>query len=492
MTRLSLGRKFVLAFVGLSVLFAATFGTLAAYRLRKALLEQVRLRAKGVAEELARDASRFLPTPEGLSEGPISSRLTRRLVAGTVLYAQIARDGEVRFSDGRHALAVPAGPLVRPFTVVERRTRGGTAYLDIFRAVPEYPLERQTYVRIGFPLGEVHSRIRAETERILLASLLMACAGVAAAFALRRAILGPLARMSTVIRLIRRGDYSARVKAEGGDELQLLADEFNTMVSAIEARDRELARVNTALTKANHIKDEFTAAMSHELKTPLHAVRAYAQLLLEEIDGPVNPAQRKDLEALLAAGDHLLHLIEGILRYSALEAGGIRPQTGRVDAGAVIEQACQNVAHLVRQKGLTVEVAGTVIVEADETMLRQILINLLHNAVKYTERGKITVTAAIRGGLAVFEVTDTGTGIPKGHEHEVFEPFQRAGHPARRAVDGIGLGLAVVKRYVELHGGRVWFERAAGGGTRFTFTLPAPTTPPSTAPAPTAPPGDGE
>jgi len=476
-TRLSLGGKFVLAFVGLSVLFAATFGTLAAYRLQRALLEQVRLRAKGVAEELARDASRFLPTPEGLSEAPTSSRLTRRLVAGTVLYAQIIRDGEVRFTDGRYALAVPTGPLVRPFAVEERRTRGGTAYLDIFRAVPDYPLERQTYVRIGFPLADVHSRIRAETERILLASLLMAGGGVAAAFALRRAILGPLARMNTVIRLIRRGDYSARVEAGGGDELQLLADELNTMASAIETRDRELARVNVALRKANQIKDEFTAAMSHELKTPLHAVRAYAQLLLEEIDGPITLAQRKDLEALLAAGDHLLHLIEGILRYSALEAGGIQPQAGRVDAAAVIEQACRNVAHLVRQKGLTVEVAGTATVAADETMLRQILINLLHNAVKYTEQGKITVTAANRNGLAVFEVTDTGTGIPKGHEHEVFEPFQRAGHPARREIDGIGLGLAVVKRYVELHGGRVWFERAAGGGTRFTFTLPAFTVP---------------
>lgn len=473
MIRLSLGSKFFLAFVGLSVLFAATFGALAAYRLRSALLEQVRLRAKGVAEELARDASRFLPTPEGLSEGPTSSRLTRRLVAGTVLYAQIVRDGEVRFTDGRHALVVPAGPLTRPFVVEERRTRGGTAYLDIRRAVPDFPLDRQTYVRIGFPLAEAHARIREETERIIMASLLMATAGVAAAFVLRRAILGPLGRMNAAIRLIRRGDYSARVATGTRDELQLLADEFNTMACAIEARDRELARVNEALQKANRVKDEFTAAMSHELKTPLHAVRAYAQLLLEEIDGPITEAQRRDLEAQLAAGDHLLHLIEGILRYSALEAGGIQPQVGRVEAAAVIEQARQNVAHLARQKGLEVTTGGRATVLADETMLRQILINLLHNAVKYTEQGKVTVTAAHRDGWVVFEVTDTGGGIPKGHEHEVFEPFQRAPHPARREIDGIGLGLAVVKRYVELHGGQVWFERAPGGGTRFVFTMPS-------------------
>ncbi len=471
--RLSLGRKFVLAFVGLAVLFAATFGTLAAYRLRRALLEQVRLRAKGVAEELARDASRFLPTPEGLSEEPTSSRITRRLVAGTVLYAQIVRDGRVRFTDGRYALAVPAEPLTRPFVVVERRTRGGTAYLDIRRAVPDYPLDRQTYVRIGFPLAEVHARIRTETERIALASMLMAACGVGAAFVLRRAILGPLARTVAAIRLMRQGDYSARVPESGGDELALLAGEFNAMASAIETRDQELARVNEALRRANRVKDEFTAAMSHELKTPLHAVRAYAQLLLEEIDGPLTEAQRQDLEAQLEAGDHLLHLIEGILRYSALEAGGIQPGIARVNAAAVIEQACRSIAHLARRKALEVTAEGTATVLADETMLRQILINLLHNAVKYTDQGRISVTVAPKDGQVVFAVTDTGTGIPHGHEHEVFEPFQRAGHPLRREIDGIGLGLAVVRRYVEMHSGRVWFERVPGGGTRFCFTMPA-------------------
>jgi signal transduction histidine kinase len=473
--RFSLRRKFLLAFVGLAVLFAATFGGLAAYRLQQALLEQVRIRAKVVAEELAREASRFLPTPEGQTEIPTSSRLTRRLVAGTVLYAQIYKDGMVRFTDGRSWLVEPAGPLDRPLLVVERITPSGTRYLDIFRAVPDYTLDRQTYVRIGYPLGDVYARIRDEATRIALASAGLVAAGVLAALLLQRAIVGPVERMIGTIREVRRGNYSARVPARASDELRALADEFNAMAQAIQTRDVELARVNQALEKANRIKDEFSAAMSHELKTPLHAIRAYAQLLLEGIDGRLSDAQRQDVESILAAGDHLLHLIEGILRYSALEAGAAVPQIAPVSAAAVIEQARMNVAHLARAKHLpiTTRVDGRVTVRADETMLRQILINLLHNAIKYTNAGEITLTTAAQNGQVIFAVSDTGSGIAAGHEHEVFEPFRRAGHPGRREIDGIGLGLAVAKRYVEQQGGRIWFEPAASGGTTFYVTLPA-------------------
>ncbi|MGQ0568239.1 MAG: ATP-binding protein [Armatimonadota bacterium] len=464
-----------MAFVGLAFLFAATFGAWAVYRLRTALTEQVRIRAKVVAEEFAREASRFIVTPEGQSDAPTSSRLTRRLVAGTVLYAQIVRDGTVRFVDGRTNLAVPTGPLTRPFVLVERYTRSGTPYLDIFRAVPDFTLDRQTYVRIGYPLRDVYAHIRDETIRIALASLLLVLAGVAAALVLQRAMLGPVERTIGAIRHLGRGDYSARVWTRPKDELHVLAEEFNAMAGAIQARDQELARVNEALSKANRVKDQFSAAMSHELKTPLHAMRAYAQLLLEGIDGPITEAQREDLESLLAAGDHLLHLIEGILRYSALEAGENAPQFAPVDAAEVVEQARKNVAHLARSKGLPIatQVSSMLTVQADETMLRQVLINLLHNAIKYTSKGQITLTTAGQNGQVVFAVADTGSGVPQGYDHEVFEPFRRAGHPGRREIDGIGLGLAVAKRYVEQQGGKIWFERGIAGGTTFYFTLPA-------------------
>lgn len=480
--RSSLGGKFVVAFAGLAVLFAATFGGLAAYRLRHALIEQVRIRAKVVAEEFAREASRFIVTPEGQSEVPITSRITRRLVAGTVLYAQIVREGTVRFVDVRPGVGTeipsllesPAPVLTRPFVVEMRRAPSGVPYLELFRAIPEFPLESQTYVRIGFPLADVLARIRSETWVVLIASLTLAAAGVGLAFLLQRAVLGPLDRMIAAIRNMRGGDYSARVEVRSSDELEVLAEEFNTMAGSIEARDRELARVNEDLQKANRVKDAFSAAMSHELKTPLHAVRAYAQLLLEEIDGPLTEAQRLDLEALLGAGDHLLHLIGGILRYSALEAGGAVPQPAAVDVAAVVEQSRKNVAHLARQKGLPIvmRVGGAPHLWADETMVRQILINLLHNAIKYTEEGQITVTAEPHGGEVIFAVADTGPGIAPGHELEVFEPFRRAGHADRKEIDGIGLGLAVAKRYVEMQGGRIWFESAQSTGTTFYVALP--------------------
>jgi signal transduction histidine kinase len=479
-TRISLKVKFVVAFVGLTVLFAATFGVLATRRLREVLLEQVRIRAKVVVEEFAREASRFIVTPEGITETPASSRLTRRLVAGTVLYAQIVRDGKLRFTDGQADLAGSPAFIGQPLVIDERRASDGVPYLDLMRALPEFTLDQQTYVRVGFPLAAVYARIALETRVIALASLGLVAAGVVAAFALQRAILGPVDRMTGAIRRLRGGDYSARVEAQMSDELQLLGEEFNTMASAIEVRDlelarinRELAEVNEALRRANRIKDEFSAAMSHELKTPLHAIRAYAQLVLEGIDGPLTEAQRRDLEAILAAGDHLLHLIEGILRYSALEAGGIVPRLGDVGVAQALEAARQNVEHLARAKGLPIElrVDGVTTVRADETMLRQILINLLHNALKYTARGSITVTTSARNGSITFAVADTGPGIPPEDAAAVFEPFRRAGDAARRDIDGIGLGLAVVKRYVELQGGRIWFE-TGDRGTTFYFTMP--------------------
>ena len=474
MVRFSLKWKFILAFVGLTLLFAGTFGTLATYRLRRALIAQVRLRAKVVAEDFAREASRFIATPEGQTENPLTSRLTRGLVAGTILYAQIVREGQIRFSDGRGDLAPPAGPLQQPFLLVERTTPSGTPFFDIFRAIPEHTLEKQTYVRIGYPLADVYALIRRDTSFVILASLLLIGAGTAAAFVLQRAILGPAERMTAAIRHLRRGDYSARVEARTHDELALLAGEFNAMASAIESHERELAAINEALVKANRIKDDFSAAMSHELKTPLHAIRAYAQLLLEGIDGPVTDAQRRSLESLLAAGDHLLHLIEGILRYSALESGAAAPLVQEVDAAVVVEQARQNVAHLARAKGLPIatRIDPTVPVRADETMLRQILINLLHNAIKYTATGQISVSSSAQNGHVLFAVADTGPGIPPEDAAEVFEPFRRAGDAARRELDGIGLGLAVARRYVELHGGRIWFEHPEEGGTVFCFTMP--------------------
>ncbi|MGQ0548358.1 MAG: ATP-binding protein [Armatimonadota bacterium] len=472
--RLGLKGKFILAFVGLAVAFVTTFGVLATDRLRRVMTEQVRIRAKIVAEEFAREASRFIVTPEGQTDGVASSRPTRRLVAGTVLYAQIVRDGKVQFSDGRADLAVPMEPLTTPLLVIERRGAAGTPYLDIVRAIPEHPLERQTYVRVGFPLAGVYAQIRSERNMILMASLLLLGTGILSSLLLQRAILGPLHRMRPAIRHLQSGDYSARVQVDSSDELQEMADEFNAMASAVQSRDQEVARVNAALQKANKIKDEFSAAMSHELKTPLHAVRAYAQLLLEEIDGPLTDAQRKDLESVMAAGDHLLELIEGILRYSALEAGGTSPAIQDVRAREVVEQARQNVAHLARSKGLPITTRGdgAATVRADETMLRQILINLLHNAIKYTSSGQITVTTSAQNGQVLFAVADTGPGIAPEDQPEIFQPFRRAGDPTRRDVDGIGLGLAVVKRYVELQGGRIWFESAARRGTTFYFTLP--------------------
>jgi signal transduction histidine kinase len=270
-----------------------------------------------------------------------------------------------------------------------------------------------------------------------------------------------------------RRDRRARAPVRGSDELALLAEEFNKMADTIAERDERLERMNRKLLEANRVKSEFLAMMGHELKTPLHAVRGFSQLLLEEIDGPLTPKQREDIEAVLASGDHLLELIDNILRFSKLEAGEERLHLEEVEPAGLVAEVVQSFERFARERGLQLESeVDPFKIQADRTKLRQVLMNLVSNAIKYTERGEIKVTAEARDGEALFAVEDTGPGIPPEYRERIFEPFTQVDSSDSREAMGIGLGLTIVKKYVELHGGRVWLKSEPGKGSRFYFTIP--------------------
>ncbi|MFQ6117323.1 MAG: sensor histidine kinase, partial [Candidatus Bipolaricaulia bacterium] len=301
-----------------------------------------------------------------------------------------------------------------------------------------------------------------------------ALAGVLVAFLFYQMILGPVEGLSDSVKRFRR-DRRARAAVRGSDELALLAEEFNKMADTIAERDERLEQINKKLLEANRVKSEFLAMMGHELKTPLHAIRGFSQLLLEEIDGPLTPKQREDITAVLASGDHLLELIDNILRFSKLEAGEERLHLEEVEPAELVAEVVQSFARFARERGLRLESeADPFMIRADRTKLKQILMNLVSNALKYTKQGEIRVTAAARDGEALFTVADSGPGIPRAYREKVFEPFTQLDSSDSREVTGIGLGLAIVKKYVELHGGRVWVESEPGQGSRFYFTIPYP------------------
>jgi signal transduction histidine kinase len=227
---------------------------------------------------------------------------------------------------------------------------------------------------------------------------------------------------------------------------------------------------------ANRHKSEFLANMSHELRTPLNAVIGFSEVLLERMFGEVNPKQEEYLNDILSSGKHLLSLINDILDLSKIEAGRMELEAQAFD----LPSALDNALTLIRERaarhsiGLEVHVDPAIgQVVADERKIKQVLLNLLSNAVKFTpEGGKITMSAALNGDLVAVSVADTGIGIAAEDQEAVFEEFRQVGDDYARKREGTGLGLALARRLVELHGGVLSLESELGKGSTFTFTIP--------------------
>jgi signal transduction histidine kinase len=236
------------------------------------------------------------------------------------------------------------------------------------------------------------------------------------------------------------------------------------------------AQLYQAAVAANDAKSTFLASMSHELRTPLTAIIGYEELLADGITGPVTESQRQQLGRIKASATHLLGLIDEILTFSRVEAGSERAQMDVVEVRTVLEDAAALVAPLVDDRGLllTVELPDRPqSVCTDAQKLRQILVNLLSNATKFTERGGITLSASRARRQMLFHVRDTGIGIPQQHLQQIFEPFWQVDQRANRRVGGTGLGLTVSRRLAQLIGGDLTVESRVGGGSTFTLQIPA-------------------
>ncbi len=243
----------------------------------------------------------------------------------------------------------------------------------------------------------------------------------------------------------------------------------NTDVQSLrEARD--------AAEAANRAKSDFLAVMSHELRTPLNAIGGYAELLELGIRGPINDAQRHDLERIRASQQHLLGLISGVLDMSRIEAGRVAYDLEPTPVAPYLEEIIGLVAPLAATKTLSLEhEAGApgLAVLADREKLRQILLNLLSNAIRHTPpKGRITIAAEERGDVVALVTRDTGAGIPADALERIFEPFVQLDRSLTRVREGIGLGLSISRDLARGMGGEIDVESAPGEGACFTLTLP--------------------
>jgi signal transduction histidine kinase len=223
------------------------------------------------------------------------------------------------------------------------------------------------------------------------------------------------------------------------------------------------------------VKSKFLANMSHELRTPLNAILGYTELILDKIYGEVPEKIQEVLERLGKNGRHLLNLINAVLDFSKIEAGQLNLSLNEYSMKEVVQTVLTSVEALAMEKNLDLKVTISENVTkgmGDEQRIVQVLLNLIGNAIKFTDEGEVRVEVTVSDETFLVSVLDTGPGLSEADQRMIFEEFHQADGSSTRKKGGTGLGLAIAKRIVEMHGGRLWVESTLGKGSTFYFTLP--------------------
>lgn len=340
------------------------------------------------------------------------------------------------------------------------------------------------------PLGEAYERLYASllrTSTLVLLGLGMAL--LAAAYVARR-VVRPLHTLQRGVERIGKGDLDFRLQIATGDEIQTLAEEFNKMAAAlrdayanledkVRERTQELMIANERLKELDKLKSLFLSNVSHELRTPLTAIGGLVDNMIDGLTGPLNGKQTRYMTGIKDSTERLARLIRDLLDLSVIETGRSELKPARFSLRSLIHEVVETLKPLAVEKGISVEIArtnGDATAWADRDKITQVLTNLIVNAVKFSPAGgslKLGMAPANDGGLLEVSVSDTGPGIPPAEVERIFHEFYQISQPGREKTLGVGLGLAISKKLVEMHGGKIRVESVPGEGSTFFFTLPA-------------------
>ncbi len=367
--------------------------------------------------------------------------------------------------------------VTRVVELIRAERAGEGRELQLTRAGPLADrLERLTNELVNKAEADMVASIEASHEAYLGSRAVVLAFGVGSialalllGYAISWSLIKPVQAMNERLGQLAAGDFAQRVQVPNRDELGVLADNLNRMSA-------ELGRLYRELEAASRHKSEFLASMSHELRTPLNAIIGFSEVLQERMFGEVNPKQAEYLDDIIASGRHLLALINDILDLSKIEAGRMELDLARFHLPQALEHGLAVVRERAARHGVALELRlddGVGDVVADERKIRQVLLNLLSNAVKFTPAGgRVALSASAGNGSVEISVSDTGVGIAPGDQEVIFEEFRQVGGDGAHKREGTGLGLALAKKFVELHGGKLWVASAVGQGSTFTFTLP--------------------
>lgn len=477
--RFNLRTRFLLAFIGFISVLTLLIAAFVSFRFASDMERQIEQNGKVLADILAKEA--FLQT---VVRGQTNlAFVAESFVGGEVLFVQIVHNGV----ELTQKTTVPVDLSIHSILPGQHIRRGvlpgGTAYVDITRSFlgritpAERGLQRElvdSYVRLGFSFGRVHEEIEQDVFLVAFAALGVIMLGSLLVLIYYQKTWRPLERINEAMHLFGQGETGVRAHVHSRDELETLARSFNEMADSIVKKDEQMIHVNLEMQRANRAKSDFLAAMSHDLKTPLHVIAGYAQLMLEGDGGAPTDVQKSHLGGTLRAADRLLEFIERILSFSKIESGEEPLRCKPVNVQALTAEVVESLQPLAQQKGLDLSavIETQTTLNADTAKMKQVLSNLIENAIKYTETGSVKVRVYQKNAGVFWTIQDSGPGIPKRYETFIFEPFGRLHSTHGRMAEGMGLGLAIVKRYVELHRGRVSVKSVPGQGSTFVVFIP--------------------